>query len=82
MMQFLHNLDTYQADAKATMSGQQPSFEKMERNMQITPPPTVDQFLPEIPKIRPLKEVKKQLKKLIDETYHTYTQLDPRNFCS
>lgn len=82
IMQFLRSLDGSNAEMAYNITPPRGSYEKLEQDMQITAPPPAEEFLPELPAIPPLREIKPQLKKLADQAWKTFPDLDPRYFCS
>jgi len=52
----------------------------LDKKMQFKAPPPVDKLLPTLPKIRPYKEIKKELLKVIDRAYELRGEPEMREF--
>lgn len=82
IMQFLRNLDGSSSSMAYSLTPPRGSYDKLEEDMRIAVPPPVEEFLPELPNVPALHEIKSQLKKLADEALKKYPDLDPRFFCT
>ena len=52
----------------------------LDKKMQFQPPPPVEELLPMLPKIRPYKEIKKELRQLIDKAFERRGEPEMREF--
>ncbi len=54
----------------------------MENKMRVASPPPVEDFLPDIPQIVPLGEIRKPFKKIIDKAFRLHSGLDWKEIVS
>ncbi len=54
--------------------------DNLDQKMRVTPPTPVNNLLPVMPEIRPLKEIKTELNKLIDKAYKLQGEPEMREF--
>ena len=78
MMDFLRGFGGEGQYKSGSMEGGivQQSGQKLEEKMKVKPPPPVDKLLPNIPQIAPLGQIKRPLKKIINQAYSLQHQLD------
>lgn len=71
IMGFLRGLGGTSAHKAGDMEGglTPNTGESLEKKMKVTPPPRVEDLLPDIPEIQPLAEVKGSLKAILDKAY-------------
>ncbi len=82
IMGFLRGLggtDSYKAGAME--GGLTPKTgEILDEKMRVTPPPPVEELLPILPKTKPYKEIKRELKETIDKAYTLQGEPEMREF--
>ncbi len=82
MMQFMRGLDMHGSHELTTMAG--PTTQKqdsnMEKQLKISPPPPVEDFLPNISSPPPFKTLASELKKLAITSYKQHQNLDLLDF--
>jgi len=78
MMDFLRGFDGEGQYKSGSMEGAivQQSGHLLDEKMRVKPPPPVDKLLPSIPKVAPLAQIKRPLKKIIQQAYRLQHQLD------
>jgi hypothetical protein len=54
--------------------------DNLDKKMRVTPPTPVNNLLPVMPEVRPLKEIKTELNKLIDKAYKLQGEPEMREF--
>ncbi len=69
IMGFLRNLDACGSDESLPRCIEAGLTDSFDKKMRLEPPEPVEQFLPTIPPLIPLPNIRKQLKKLVEKAY-------------
>ena len=78
MMDFLRGFGDVDQYKSGSMEGGivQQSGQQLEEKMRVKPPPPVEKLLPSIPPVAPLSQIKRPMKKIIEQAYKLQHQLD------
>ncbi len=78
MMDFLRGFGDVGQYKSGSMEGGivQQSGQQLEEKMRVKPPPPVEKLLPSIPPVAPLSQIKRPMKKIIEQAYKLQHQLD------
>jgi len=81
IMGFLRTLDGDTSYRSGSMEGgfHPEGNKRLEQKMKVSAPPPVEELLPVFAPMPPLKEIKKELKKLINQAYPLHGELDWRD---
>ncbi len=79
MMDFLRGIDGSGLYKSGSMEGSivAQSGQQLDEKMRVSPPPPVEELLPNVPPVAPLSHIKGKLKKIIERSYrrHNYPDL-------
>ena len=80
IMGFLRGLGGSGAYKSGSMEGglTPKTGENLDNKMKVQPPPPVEEFLPDIPTIKPMAQVKKSLKTILDKAYKRQNEPEMR----